>query len=168
MTTRTARVQQLIADAGRQGDVATLRALSVELPAYLEAHEPEGLRTVRVAAGKSFAEASETLQRLLGDIHTASEPHLPAEERAAYELAEALKPAEWAVKPNIEIVRQALTDTSGRGRVPGLMGWEQKSYLPVDGPSDPHQRQPQQQPQQQQSAPEAAPPVAAAAEGVTP
>lgn len=128
---RDQRLQQLIADAGRQGDVATLRALQVELPSYLEAQESPTMRTNRVVAHKTFAEGSAALQRMLADVAKASVPHLSAEERAAYEITEAVKPAEWAIAPNLTTVRQALRD--GSSRVPHLFGWEQKSLVEVDG-----------------------------------
>jgi len=131
---RLERTQQLIADAGREGDLATLRVLAQELPAYLEAHESKELRTIRRAVGQGFAEHEKSgaeLRLLQRDLAKASAPHLSAEERSALEIAEAVKPVEWAIAPNLQMVRAALR--SGEQRLPTLFGWEQKSLVEVDG-----------------------------------
>ena len=75
---------ELIARAGEAGDVATLRALRAELPAWREA-------TVAAAAGEfdrpdTRRAAREGVEPLLEAIDRAEAPHLPRQQREALEI----------------------------------------------------------------------------------
>lgn len=124
-----ARAKEMIATAGRQGDLSTLRAIRSELPSYLEANEPADMRARRIAAGKSFAESDGSLMRLLDDVAAAGHPHLPPEERAAYEIEQALKPFDAAIMGNLAHLDEVLKDPNGTLSNVGFVGWTPNTYI---------------------------------------
>lgn len=125
-----------IAQAGREGDTATLRAFRAELPDYLEAIEHPAALAERRRVGKSFQEADGTLRALLADVDRAAAPHLSAEERAASEIEAAIQPYEASIGANFARLELSLSNPSDLGTV-GLIGWPdangQPTYIKPDG-----------------------------------
>lgn len=125
-----ARLQELIAKAGREGDLATLRAINTEMPAYLEAREHPQDRARRLAAGKSFDENG-TLQRLQADVAAASAAYAPLEEVQAFAIEQQLRPYETAITANLERCEQIADDPHGPFVNVGLIAWTENSYIPA-------------------------------------
>lgn len=124
------RAQEMIREAGAQGDLATLRAFQTELPAMLEAAEAPDERARRVAVGKSFAEANGTLQRLLADVAAAGAPHLTPEERLVTQIEQQLAPFDQAIMGNLARLEQLADDPHGTYSNVGLVGWS-GGYIPA-------------------------------------
>ena len=132
---RTARLQQLIRQAGARGDRALLRALASELPLWLESQEHPQERARREAAGKSFQEASGDLQRLMGDIAQAGRAWLTPEEQAAYDIEQELQRYGPAIEGNLAWLEQVADDPNGTFANVGLVGWQPGEYLAPDAPT---------------------------------
>lgn len=120
-----ARAQQMIAEASRTGDLATLRAFRENLPWWLEANEPDDMRARREAAGKSFADGGNdsALYGIVRDTETALLLHGEVEDRAAIAIPRGLAPYGQAISANLERLGLMLDDPEGPTAQVGMADW---------------------------------------------
>jgi hypothetical protein len=130
---RIARLQLIIAEATKRGDVAAFRALRENLAAELELSEPYDVRARREAAGKPFDARETAYGPILQQIERAARPHLTSEEALASEIDEFLEPFAWAVEGAHERLTMQLDEPFSPAVQAGFMDWQKGQLLKMDG-----------------------------------